>query len=278
MTLLGHSVETPDYVPQTAWIGHGPFAMWLVRIARPRVIVELGTHYGYSYFALCQAVQAAGLPTRCLAVDTWQGDEHAGFYGAEVLAAVTAENRRYTEFSTLLQSTFKDALSHFEDGSVDLLHVDGRHFYADVKEDFESWCPKLSDRAIVLFHDTEVRERGFGVWRYWRELTEQHAGFSFPFQHGLGVLFWGAQQTPEVMKLRSAVQTEFGRDAIIALFGSLGDALVKSASNPGSPSPRPRFKFDPQLYLDLNPDVKAAGVDPYRHYLEYGIGEGRRIR
>ena len=38
------------------------------------------------------------------------------------------------------------------------------------------------------------------------------------------------------------------------------------------------FKFDPSLYLELNPDVKAAGINPYRHYLELGIKEGRRIR
>jgi hypothetical protein len=38
------------------------------------------------------------------------------------------------------------------------------------------------------------------------------------------------------------------------------------------------FKFDPERYLELNPDVKAAGVDPYRHYLQYGVAEGRRFR
>lgn len=37
------------------------------------------------------------------------------------------------------------------------------------------------------------------------------------------------------------------------------------------------FRFDPQRYLELNPDVKAAGVDPYRHYLQYGVSEGRRV-
>ena len=39
-----------------------------------------------------------------------------------------------------------------------------------------------------------------------------------------------------------------------------------------------KFKFDPELYLKLNPDVKRAGVNPYRHYLEHGIFEGRRIK
>ena len=36
--------------------------------------------------------------------------------------------------------------------------------------------------------------------------------------------------------------------------------------------------FDHGTYLALNPDVKEAGLDPYQHYLEYGIKEGRRIR
>ncbi|MBU2888864.1 hypothetical protein [Celeribacter halophilus] len=36
--------------------------------------------------------------------------------------------------------------------------------------------------------------------------------------------------------------------------------------------------FDSDLYLKLNPDVKAAGVNPYKHYLLHGIKEGRRIK
>lgn len=231
--------------------------MWLVRIARPRLIVELGTHYGYSYFAFCQSVQEAGLSTQCRAVDTWQGDEHAGFYGPEVFAAVTAENQKYAGFSTLLRKSFKDALADVAEGSVDLLHVDGRHFYDDVKEDFESWRPKLSDRAIVLFHDTEVRERDFGVWRYWQELTAHSFGFNFPFQHGLGVLFLGKAPTPEVAAFQTAVQTDFGRDATIALFAALGEALVPPAEIPPPQAVPSDLSFDAQVYLDLNPDAQV---------------------
>ncbi len=35
--------------------------------------------------------------------------------------------------------------------------------------------------------------------------------------------------------------------------------------------------FDGVRYLRLNPDVGAAGVDPYEHYLEYGRLEGRHF-
>ena len=34
--------------------------------------------------------------------------------------------------------------------------------------------------------------------------------------------------------------------------------------------------FDACWYLETNPDVKEAGVDPLQHYLQYGIPEGRR--
>lgn len=33
--------------------------------------------------------------------------------------------------------------------------------------------------------------------------------------------------------------------------------------------------FDPEWYLLANPDVANAGVDPYRHYVEFGAAEGR---
>ena len=41
----------------TAWIGHVPFAMSLVDMLRPRLLVELGPHLSVSYCAFCEAVK-----------------------------------------------------------------------------------------------------------------------------------------------------------------------------------------------------------------------------
>ena len=189
---LGTDVSFPTYLaPATAWLEHGPFATWIVRRHKPRRIVELGTHYGFSYFSMCETVAQDQLGTECYAVDTWVGDEHAGLYGAEVYEAVVAENEKYEAFSRLIRKTFLEALNDIEDGSVDLLHIDGRHFYADVVADFESWIVKLAPSAVVMFHDTEVRERGFGVYKHWAELSKNHPSFNFQHGHGLGVLAWG---------------------------------------------------------------------------------------
>jgi hypothetical protein len=182
---------TPKWLKEPySWVGHIPFATWLVCVAKPRVIVELGTHSGNSYFAICQAVKQYETGSKCYAVDTWQGDAHALSYGEEIYDMVRKNNdENYASFSKLLRMTFDEALFHFEDHSVDLLHIDGLHTYEAVKHDFETWLPKLAPGAIVLFHDTNVRRDDFGVWKYWAELKAQYSdGIEFLHSHGLGVL------------------------------------------------------------------------------------------
>src|SRR5918999_939994 len=84
---LNHPIclEHPLRLAPSTWIQHVPFGMFLVDALRPGVIVELGTHYGVSYCAFCQAVKHLETETRCFAVDTWEGDSQTGFYGREVL-------------------------------------------------------------------------------------------------------------------------------------------------------------------------------------------------
>lgn len=103
---------------------HIPFAMYLVDLLKPNVIVELGTYYGDSYCAFCQAVNELKLNTRCYAIDPWEGDPHSGFYRNEVLEKLRAHHDSlYGGFSRLIQSTFDEALAHFDDGVIDLLHM-----------------------------------------------------------------------------------------------------------------------------------------------------------
>lgn len=220
------SFWSPIYLEKSAWLEHAPFAFWITDILKPRAFVELGTHRGYSYFAFCQAVSMLRLETQCFAVDTWQGDEHAGFYGEEIFTKVDRYNQaHYREFSRLLRCTFDQALSELSDDSVDLLHIDGRHFYDDVSHDFESWKPKLSDRAIVLFHDTNVKDhRDFGVHELWSQVSKKYPTFEFLHGHGLGVLAYGADIPAGLSRLFDLQQTQ-SVDAVRRAYACLGGAI-----------------------------------------------------
>src|SRR5687767_8713238 len=97
-------------VAPPSWVAHIPFAFWLVDALRPRCIVELGTMSGNSYAAFAQAVQSLNIDARCYAVDTWEGDPHAGQYPDEIFREWSAfHDLHFSAFSRLVRSTFDEA-------------------------------------------------------------------------------------------------------------------------------------------------------------------------
>ncbi len=228
-------LRTASFLPQSVnypatWIGHMSFASWLMQVVSPGVFVELGTHCGDSYFSFCQSVHENNLDTKCYAVDTWQGEKHTGFYSEKIYTAVNAHNNEhYSKFSRLLRMTFDEAVSYFADESIELLHIDGLHTYKAVRHDFETWLPKLAPGAIVLFHDTIVRERGFGVWQLWEELQKDFPlNLEFVHSYGLGVIQLpnGPSEKRLDWLMPNAPEKPILRDYFQAL-GSLNQAVVE---------------------------------------------------
>jgi hypothetical protein len=170
-----------------AWCMHLPFAYELMRELAPKVFVELGVKQGESYFAFCQSAAENKINVRCYGIDSWRGDVQTGNLNPEIEHEVAEYNWRYSSFSQLKVMLFADAVGDFADGSIDLLHIDGTHTYDEVKNDFESWLPKLSPNGVILFHDVAVRDGGFGVWKVWEEIIGERNSFLFEFGHGLGV-------------------------------------------------------------------------------------------
>ena len=173
----------------STWVDHMPFAYDLIEAHRPGTVVELGTYNGLSFFTFCQSMQEHDIEGMCYAVDTWEGDDHTGDYDNSILNEVRSHAREhYRGFTYLMQMYFNEALTHFEDESIDLLHIDGLHTFEAVKEDFENWYPKVAPGGIILFHDIEARISDYGVWKFWDEIAPQHNSFRFRHGFGLGVI------------------------------------------------------------------------------------------
>ena len=178
----------PRYQAESSWWEHVPVAHWLVKQLEPETVVELGTHYGVSLFAFCEASETYCTDTKIYGIDTWEGDSQAGFYDDNVFEQVRRHKEIYHENRcTLLRTTFEDAVKDMKDESIDILHIDGLHTYEAVKKDYTMWKDKVSKNGSILFHDWNVKDGDFGVWRLWEEIKQMSCYQCIELENGYGL-------------------------------------------------------------------------------------------
>ena len=188
---LPKSIELiPTYEANSSWWQHVPIGHWLIEILKPETVVELGSHYGVSFFCFCEAAELYSPNTFIYAIDTWEGDSQAGYYDNEVYDKVSKhQSRFYRNRSALIREKSDDAANHYSDHSIDILHIDGLHTYNAVKNDYQTWFPKLKKGGSILFHDWNERHDDFGVWKLWEEIKQdpKFKCLETPNGHGLGI-------------------------------------------------------------------------------------------
>ena len=215
-------------VEPISWIKHIPFAFFITQLLKPKIIVELGVHTGNSFSAFCQAVKELNITSSCYGIDSFKGDPHAGFYDEDIFLEINRYiTENYGDFAQIMKMDFDDALTYFNDRSIDLLHIDGYHTYEAVKHDFETWLPKMSNKGVILLHDTQVRRDNFGVWKLWEEIRDLYPSYEFRFGYGLGVLAVGKDVPTEVIDFIN----EARKDIFIEhLFSTLGSNIEQNYS------------------------------------------------
>lgn len=183
--------------PPAPSAGHIPFGSWLVAVQRPKVFLELGTSTGIAYLAFCQAIGENATGTKAWSVDGCE----KGIVNDARDALQTLHDRHYCGFSTLLRMKFEEALEYFEDGTIDLLHVDGEHSYERARDLYDSWLPKLSRQGVILLFGTNVYQRESGMHRLWADLSPDYPSLHFPHSNGMGVLLVGLDQPAELLAI-----------------------------------------------------------------------------
>ncbi len=192
---LCSSLIRPPFNVFSAWTDLVPALGMIFSTMRPRRFVELGTHNGMSFFSACQFSEFLKTNTQCIAVDSWEGDPHAGTHSPEVFTNFQSNLRSRFPSQIYLRTFFQEAAHAFDEGSIDLIHIDGFHSYEAVRSDFETWLPKMSDRGVMIFHDTNVHRNDFGVWQFWEEVTKSFPSIELKHGHGLGILYVGKENS-----------------------------------------------------------------------------------
>lgn len=120
----------------------GEFLYGLVRAIKPRFSVETGTHRGLSSCYIGQALKdnGGGQLLTCDPVDLMQD---AAIAAAGLSAQVIYRQVRGVDLTT-------------HPSEIDFLFIDGFHGKTDVIDEFVTFRPRLSENAIVAFHDCDL--------------------------------------------------------------------------------------------------------------------------
>lgn len=170
----------------TAWADNYTFAINLVELLKPDTIVDLGVDYGFSSFSF--AYSKIG---HVYGIDWFKGD--GVDWAVEIddskdtyQIVMGKYNELQNEFGinniTFIKSDFNNACNTW-DKKIDILHIDGLHDYANVKNDFDKWSGFCKDDSVILFHDTVSFPNDVG--RFFNELGEYK--FNISLGSGLGV-------------------------------------------------------------------------------------------
>lgn len=125
---------------------------------RPGIIVEIGVYGGRLSRRLLE------VPTlkRLFLVDSWEGvtpKRQPPFFlkwEKNAMAALAERVKEWAEQTpkvTVLHMRSVEAVTEFDDGSVDFLYVDGDHTFEGVKADIVGWLPKVRGGGIISGDD-----------------------------------------------------------------------------------------------------------------------------
>lgn len=134
----GYAVEV-----EVAELLHG-----FVRAIKPKVVVETGTHKGFSALVIAKALQQNG-EGHLYTVDMKDHQARALLQKFGVAQFVTVSNMHSSQF---LRAVHKDVV-------IDLLWLDADHTKEAVLEEFTIAAPHLRAGSYIGFHDTIIDPR-----------------------------------------------------------------------------------------------------------------------
>ena len=135
---------------------------------RPEVFVEIGVFGGRSFLPVVAAMKHLK-KGHAYGIDPWEvhpalvgnAKVHQDWWGELNFKAIYKKymdlmhRKKLTDYFTNLKMTSQEALEFFEDGSIDILHIDGNHAEESALFDAVNWLPKVREGGYIWFDDVD---------------------------------------------------------------------------------------------------------------------------
>lgn len=204
----------PRYLASSESLNHLPFLFWLVDIARPTVVAQIGMGDGVAYFGICQALERSDVSARAFAVS---GDP----LGSEV----AERNEDYADVSSLAVADAAEFAGRFGPGSVDVLSISEAPKETDAAAFADQWEDRLSAQGIILIHAAASWPKT-GAARLWLDkLGLQHPVITLEDEGGLLVILVGTNQPAQLLSLAQLDPTSIAASETQRVFRRLGQGV-----------------------------------------------------
>jgi predicted O-methyltransferase YrrM len=164
----------------------------------PKVIIEIGTAYGGSLFALCKLAPEDAFT---ISIDLPGGAFGDGYpeWKTPIYKYFKKEKQELILLreDSHLEASLEKIKKILNGKEVDFLFIDGDHTYEGVKQDFEMYSPLVKKDGIIAFHDIApngLKEFAGGVPIFWKEIKDKYEHKEFvkdqmQVGYGIGCLF-----------------------------------------------------------------------------------------
>jgi predicted O-methyltransferase YrrM len=183
---------------ETADLGYGWFHYGLIRTAKPKNILCIGSRHGFIPAVLAQACKDNYLGQVDF-IDAGYGPEDDNHWTGEGFWQTKKGRNIFKQFElgaylNLFVTTTQKFFDKYPDSVYDYVYIDGDHSYQGVKYDFEQALASLRSGGFIVFHDISVKEDKpegeYGVYKLWDQIKQKHSNkIEFVYKRsGLGVL------------------------------------------------------------------------------------------
>ena len=132
----------------------GVYRMMVANCRPSGTLVELGAWKGRSSSFLVVEAKNKSPDIEVHIVDTWEGSgEHTKGLTDNLYEKFLSNMASLSNQFTAHKMKTDDAVSLFEDASLDGVFIDADHTYEAVKRDIENWLPKVRKGGILAGHD-----------------------------------------------------------------------------------------------------------------------------
>lgn len=145
-----------EYTRESVTPHEGAYLIELVEKFQPEMTVEIGSWIGVSTIYLSSALQELGPGHLMVTIDPHELTilhKRQKVVDTEAILRENLLNFGVQETVHVTRLPSLQALRSWEGIPIDLLFLDGSHWFKDVRADFAGWSPYIPSEGLVVFHD-----------------------------------------------------------------------------------------------------------------------------